>query len=50
MKIKRGIDGWYAVFASQDEAEGMAWLYQRLLRMRWACFNGYFNAFQLFRV
>lgn len=48
MNIKRGIDGWYIVFASEDKAEKKAWLYQTVLRRHWACFDGYFNAFKLF--
>lgn len=48
MKIKRGIDKrFYAVFNSEDDAEHMAWFYQGILRGKWACFNGYLNAFKL---
>ena len=50
MKIKKGHSGGvYIVFRDEYEAERWKWLFGTLLNRRWACFNAFFNSFELIK-
>jgi hypothetical protein len=50
MQIKRGYQGGlFIVFRDEHEATKWEWLFWKILRRRWDCFGGYFNAFRLTR-